>query len=101
MKSSNVKNGAELMNMGITKIPTLVDPIIPKVGIISLVGTSDIGKSTLLLQLCSDITLNDTFLDFPINFTVTAHNLPSLFAGKSHALLCRNYIKGRDWFDFH
>ena len=40
------------------------------------------------------------FLDFPINFSVTAHDLPSLFAGKSHALLCRDYIKGRDWFDF-
>jgi predicted nucleotidyltransferase component of viral defense system len=40
------------------------------------------------------------FLDFPINFTVMAHDLPSLFAGKSHALLCRDHIKGRDWFDF-
>ena len=40
------------------------------------------------------------FLAFPINFSVTAHDIPSLFAGKSHALLCRNYIKGRDWFDF-
>lgn len=40
------------------------------------------------------------FLDFPINFSVTTHDLPSLFGGKSHALLCREYIKGRDWFDF-
>lgn len=40
------------------------------------------------------------FLDFPIYFSVTAHDLPSLFAGKSHALLCRDFIKGRDWFDF-
>ncbi|NBX93805.1 MAG: nucleotidyl transferase AbiEii/AbiGii toxin family protein [Proteobacteria bacterium] len=40
------------------------------------------------------------FLDFPINFSVTTHDLPSLFAGKSHALLCRQYVKGRDWFDF-
>ncbi|NQW45003.1 MAG: nucleotidyl transferase AbiEii/AbiGii toxin family protein [Deltaproteobacteria bacterium] len=40
------------------------------------------------------------FLNFPINFSVTAHDVPSLFAGKSHALLCRDYIKGRDWFDF-
>lgn len=40
------------------------------------------------------------FLDFPINFSVTTHDLPSLFAGKSHALLCRDYVKGRDWFDF-
>jgi len=40
------------------------------------------------------------FLNFPINFSVIAHDVPSLFAGKSHALLCRDYIKGRDWFDF-
>lgn len=24
----------------------------------------------------------------------------SLFAGKIHALLCREYAKGRDWYDF-
>ncbi len=24
----------------------------------------------------------------------------SLFAGKIHALLCRKYVKGRDWYDF-
>jgi len=27
-------------------------------------------------------------------------DLPSLFASKCHALLCRKYEKGRDWFDF-
>jgi predicted nucleotidyltransferase component of viral defense system len=27
------------------------------------------------------------------------HDLPSLFAGKLHALLTRPYVKGRDWFD--
>jgi len=37
---------------------------------------------------------------FPFPFSVTAHDLPSLFAGKCHALLCREYVKGRDWFDF-
>ncbi len=40
------------------------------------------------------------FLNFPINFSVTSHDVPSLFAGNGHALLCRDYIKGRDWFDF-
>lgn len=40
------------------------------------------------------------YLDFPIPFAVLAHDLSSLFAGKSHALLCREYVKGRDWFDF-
>lgn len=37
---------------------------------------------------------------FPNAFMVNAHTLESSFAGKSHALLCRKYIKGRDWYDF-
>lgn len=40
------------------------------------------------------------YLDFPAPFPIVAQDLPSLFAGKSHALLCREYVKGRDWFDF-
>lgn len=40
------------------------------------------------------------FLDFPLDFSVTAHTLSSSFAGKCHALLCRSYVKGRDWYDF-
>jgi hypothetical protein len=31
---------------------------------------------------------------------VCVFDLPSLFAGKMHALLCREYLKGRDWYDF-
>jgi hypothetical protein len=38
--------------------------------------------------------------DFPFKYNVKMQNLPSLFAGKCHALLCREFIKGRDWFDF-
>jgi predicted nucleotidyltransferase component of viral defense system len=44
--------------------------------------------------------LEEKILDFPFPFTVLTQDLPSLFAGKSHALLCRKYIKGRDWYDF-
>lgn len=62
-----VFNGAELLNMGITEMPSLVKPIIPKVGVVALAGTSDIGKSRLLLQLCTDIVLNDKFLGFTID----------------------------------
>lgn len=40
------------------------------------------------------------YLTFPFAFSVTTQDLPSLFAGKSHALLCREYTKGRDWYDF-
>lgn len=38
-------------------------------------------------------------LDFPFPFPITTQDIPSLFAGKCHALLCREYIKGRDWYD--
>jgi predicted nucleotidyltransferase component of viral defense system len=40
------------------------------------------------------------YLDFPFVSSVTVQDLSSLFAGKIHALLCREYAKGRDWYDF-
>ncbi len=40
------------------------------------------------------------YLDFPFVSAVAVQDKPSLFAGKIHALLCREYIKGRDWYDF-
>ena len=40
------------------------------------------------------------YLDFPFPSAVCVFDLPSLFAGKLHALLCRDYLKGRDWYDF-
>jgi len=40
------------------------------------------------------------YLDFPYEFSIVTQDLPSLFASKCHALLCRPYTKGRDWFDF-
>lgn len=40
------------------------------------------------------------YLDFPFVSAVAAQDLPSLFAGKLHALLCRKQVKGRDWYDF-
>ena len=46
----------------------------------------------------SEYELN--YLDFPLPYSVRTQDLPSLFAGKCHALLCRNYTKGRDWYDF-
>lgn len=44
------------------------------------------------------------FLTLPIPFSYQILTLPSLFAGKLHALLCRKYkgdrVKGRDYYDF-
>lgn len=37
---------------------------------------------------------NSTFMFYMLHY-----DLASLFAGKMHALLCREYTKGRDWYD--
>ncbi|MBI4607074.1 MAG: nucleotidyl transferase AbiEii/AbiGii toxin family protein [Planctomycetes bacterium] len=34
-----------------------------------------------------------------VMFAVRHHDLPSLMAGKLHALITRKYAKGRDWYD--
>lgn len=40
------------------------------------------------------------YLDYPYPFAILCQDKKSLFASKCHSLLCRKYIKGRDWFDF-
>lgn len=40
------------------------------------------------------------YIDFPLTSAITTQTLKSGFAAKSHALLCREYTKGRDWYDF-
>ncbi len=43
------------------------------------------------------------WIDMPEFASVSVLDLPSLFAGKLHAILCRtykNHVKGRDYYDF-
>ena len=42
-----------------------------------------------------------TYLSFPVDYEVCHQDLSSNFALKMHALLCRPYLKGRDWYDFN
>lgn len=42
-----------------------------------------------------------TYKDFPVDYEVCHQDLSSNFALKVHALLCRPYLKGRDWYDFN
>src|SRR5258706_12712282 len=42
-----------------------------------------------------------SYLDFPLAFELCHQDLGSNFALKIHALLCRPFLKGRDWFDFN
>ena len=49
-----------------------------------------------------DFKTESNFLLRPIPFSVRSYTLPSLFAGKLHALLFRKWgrrVKGRDWYD--
>ena len=41
-----------------------------------------------------------SYLDFPLDFELCHQDLKSNFSLKIHALLCRPYLKGRDWYDF-
>jgi predicted nucleotidyltransferase component of viral defense system len=41
-----------------------------------------------------------SFLDFPLDFEVCHQDLSSNFSLKIHDLICRPYLKGRDWYDF-
>lgn len=41
-----------------------------------------------------------TYLSFPVDHEVCHQDLGSNFALKIHALLCRPWLKGRDWYDF-
>ena len=41
------------------------------------------------------------YLDFPVDHEVCHQDMSSNFALKIHALLCRKYLKGRDWYDFN
>ncbi len=40
------------------------------------------------------------YITFPVVSPITVQALESGFALKIHALLCRSYVKGRDWYDF-
>ena len=45
-------------------------------------------------------TFTTSYITFPVTAPLTTQSLESGFALKLHALLCRSYIKGRDWYDF-
>ena len=65
-----VRTGNQILALGLQRVPTLVEPFIPKYGTMSLAGSSDLGKSYLLLQL-ADAVINgrEDFLGFPLNVT--------------------------------
>jgi predicted nucleotidyltransferase component of viral defense system len=65
---------------------------------------SDVQAVLIKLEVDTNPPLGSDFetklIEFPTPFSIVTQSIPSLFAGKLHALLCREYVKGRDWYDF-
>ncbi len=71
-KTKPFYSAKELLDRKATKMPCLIDPIIPKVGLCCLAGSSDTGKSSFLRQLGTSIVLGEShFLGFKVN---ASHN---------------------------
>ncbi len=63
-----VKSGKEILDLQIQEVPMLLHPIFPKYGVVALAGSSDLGKSFLLLQLaCAIVEGRTDFLGFTLN----------------------------------
>lgn len=60
-------SGLSLFSFEFNELPKLIDPIFPQTGVVSLVGSSDTGKSTLLRQLALSIAFGlDSFIGYEI-----------------------------------
>ena len=60
--------GADLLKHSVDSLPCLVEPIIQKVGLACIAGSSDTGKSSFLRQLCYAVASGaDHFLNFSLN----------------------------------
>jgi predicted nucleotidyltransferase component of viral defense system len=85
-----------------------------KIQLLSILAPTEItrslhGKQRIKIKMEIDINPPQEFqtevktLLQPIPFSVNTYQMPDLFAGKIHALLCRSWkslVKGRDWYDF-
>lgn len=61
-------SATELLCRNIEAIPTLLDPLFPKVGVVAIAGSSDTGKSSFLRQFAVSVALGDShFLQFKLN----------------------------------
>lgn len=63
-----IMTGKQLLDMGLSDVPYLIEGLFPKVSVGVFAGSSDVGKSTWLRQLACSISMGkDEFLGFKIN----------------------------------
>lgn len=73
--------------------------------ILAQAGVVDRAEQKLSVKLKIDTNppngaqMQKTIVNRRMIFALRHHDLPSLMAGKVHALLSRPYAKGRDWYD--
>ncbi len=66
--SDSKYSALNLFKTDFEEIPTLLDPVFPKQGLVSLIGSSDTGKSTFLRQFALSIALGlDEFIGYKLN----------------------------------
>ncbi|WP_320123070.1 nucleotidyl transferase AbiEii/AbiGii toxin family protein [uncultured Sphaerochaeta sp.] len=87
------------------RLAFLKDDAVGKVLQLNYVGkTSMVKKIRIKLEIDTNPPPGSrheiTYIGFPYLSPIAIQDPSSLFAGKIHALLCRNYTKGRDWYDF-
>jgi len=75
-------------------------------GVLKAVGLTGMAEQKLSIKLEIDTRppagaeTRNQVIERHRMFVVRCYDLPSLMAGKLHALITRKYPKGRDWYDF-
>ena len=76
-------------------------------GLLHQLGISPHKSEVLAIKLEIDTNpplkagLDTTFIQHHVAVHLQHHNKASLLAGKLHAILQREYVKGRDWYDLY
>ena len=88
--------GEMLLNQNIKEIPTLLEPLLPKLGLVCLAGSSDTGKSAFLRQLAMSVCAGlKTFLGMRLN----AEHHSAIYVSTEDDETANAYLMGRQNLD--
>lgn len=96
-KPSKWFTGEELLNHKIENLPCLVEPILQKVGLACIAGSSDTGKSSFLRQLCYSVASGAHYF---LNFRLNAQHHSAIYVSTEDDKLALNTMlnkQNNDW----